>query len=195
MSIESPLKDLNTLITGGTGSFGLGFLHTILTEHSPRRAVISSRDELKQYDMKQKWGDDDRLPLALHGVDFVVHAAALKQVDTAEYNPMEYIKTNVLGSENVIKMSVEFGVKKVVALFTGKASSPDNFYGETKLTSDGLNISSNNDGKTRGATFRWSAAVTGEQSPVTDLRTIRCWVALAPSDRLSHSKLPGYDRW
>ncbi len=209
MSIESPLKDLNILITGGTGSFGKEFLHTVLTEHSPRRVVIFSRDELKQYEMKQIWGDDDRvrfflgdirdaerLKLALHGVDFVVHAAALKQVDTAEYNPMEYIKTNVLGSENVIRMSVEAGVKKVVALSTDKASSPVNLYGATKLTADKLFISSNNYGKARGTTFsvvrygnvmgsRGSVipffktlAEKGEPLPITDLRMTRFWITL-----------------
>jgi len=141
MSIESPLKDLNILITGGTGSFGKEFLHTVLAEHSPRRVVIFSRDELKQYEMKQKWGDDDRvrfflgdirdadrLKLALHGVDLVVHAAALKQVDTAEYNPMEYIKTNVLGSENVIRMSVESGVKRLWRCQLTRPSSPGQIF-------------------------------------------------------------------
>jgi UDP-N-acetylglucosamine 4,6-dehydratase len=159
--------------------------------------------------MKQKWGDDDRvrfflgdirdadrLKLALHGVDLVVHAAALKQVDTAEYNPMEYIKTNVLGSENVIRMSVESGVKKVVALSTDKASSPVNLYGATKLTADKLFVSSNNYGKARGTTFsvvrygnvmgsRGSVipffrniAAKGEPLPITDLRMTRFWITL-----------------
>jgi UDP-N-acetylglucosamine 4,6-dehydratase len=159
--------------------------------------------------MKQKWGDDDRvrfflgdirdadrLKLALHGVDLVVHAAALKQVDTAEYNPMEYIKTNVLGSENVIRMLVEAGVKKVVALSTDKASSPVNLYGATKLTADKLFVSSNNYGKARGTTFsvvrygnvmgsRGSVipffrniAAKGEPLPITDLRMTRFWITL-----------------
>ena len=209
MSIESPLKDLNILVTGGTGSFGKEFLHTVLTQHSPRRVVIFSRDELKQYELRQIWGDDDRvrfflgdirdadrLKLALYGVDFVVHAAALKQVDTAELNPMEYIKTNILGSENVIRMAVEAGVKKIVALSTDKASSPVNLYGATKLTADKLFISSNNYGKARGTTFsvvRYgnvmgsrgsvipffrSLAEKGEPLPITDLRMTRFWITL-----------------
>ena len=145
--MDDRLKDASILITGGTGSFGKAFLERLLTEHSPRRIVVFSRDELKQYEMKQVWGGDtrvrfflgdirdrERLSLALHGVDVVIHAAALKQVDTAEYNPMEYVKTNILGSENVIQSCIEAGVKKVIALSTDKASSPVNLYGATKLT-------------------------------------------------------------
>ena len=117
--MDDRLKDASILITGGTGSFGKAFLERLLTEHSPRRIVVFSRDELKQYEMKQVWGGDtrvrfflgdirdrERLSLALHGVDVVIHAAALKQVDTAEYNPMEYVKTNILGSENVIQSCI-----------------------------------------------------------------------------------------
>ena len=118
-------------ITGGTGSFGKAFLTKVLADHNPARVAVYSRDELKQYEMREKYGADervrffigdirdrDRLNLALHGVDYVVHAAALKQVDTAEYNPMEYVKTNILGSENVMLASIDAGVKKVVALST-----------------------------------------------------------------------------
>jgi len=209
MSSVSPLKASSILITGGTGSFGKEFLRTVLNEHDPRRIVIFSRDELKQYEMKQEWGQDDRvrfflgdirdeerLNIALHGVDHVVHAAALKQVDTAEYNPMEYIKTNVLGSENVIRASMQQGVKKVVALSTDKASSPINLYGATKLTADKLFISSNNYAKNYGTQFavvRYgnvmgsrgsvipffrSLAEKGEPLPITDMRMTRFWITL-----------------
>jgi UDP-N-acetylglucosamine 4,6-dehydratase len=209
MSAVSPLKDSSILITGGTGSFGKEFLRTVLTEHDPRRVVIFSRDELKQYEMKQTWGTDervrfflgdirdlDRLEIALHGVDHVVHAAALKQVDTAEYNPMEYVKTNVLGSENVIRASMQAGVQKLVALSTDKASSPVNLYGATKLTADKLFISSNNYAKSYGtkmAVVRYgnvmgsrgsvipffrALADKGEPLPITDTRMTRFWITL-----------------
>ena len=197
------------LITGGTGSFGKAFLEQVLNSESPARVVIFSRDELKQYEMRQIWGDDprvrfflgdirdlDRLKMALRGVDYVVHAAALKQVDTAEYNPMEYVKTNVLGSENVIQASIDAGVKKVVALSTDKASSPVNLYGATKLTADKLFISSNHyavDGGTRFSVVRYGnvmgsrgsvipffrrLAAAGEPIPITDARMTRFWITL-----------------
>jgi UDP-N-acetylglucosamine 4,6-dehydratase len=204
-----PLVNASILVTGGTGSFGKAFLDTVLTHHNPRRVVIFSRDELKQYEMKQKWGDDprvrfflgdirdlDRLTLAMHGVDLVVHAAALKQVDTAEYNPMEYVKTNVLGSENVIQAAMAAGVAKVVALSTDKASSPVNLYGATKLTADKLFISSNHYTFARGTAFcvvrygnvmgsRGSVipffrrlAEEGKPLPITDTRMTRFWITL-----------------
>ena len=197
------------LITGGTGSFGKAFLDRVLTSHNPARVVIFSRDELKQYEMRQTWGDDprvrfflgdirdrDRLNMALRGVDYVVHAAALKQVDTAEYNPMEYVKTNILGSENVIQASLDAGVKKVVALSTDKASSPVNLYGATKLTADKLFISSNHyavDGGTRFSVVRYgnvmgsrgsvipfflNLAASGQPLPITDARMTRFWITL-----------------
>lgn len=197
------------LITGGTGSFGKAFLQQILDTQNPARVVIFSRDELKQYEMRQTWGDDprvrfflgdirdkDRLRMALHGVDYVVHAAALKQVDTAEYNPMEYVKTNILGSENVIQASLDAGVKKVVALSTDKASSPVNLYGATKLTADKLFISSNHyavDGGTRFSVVRYGnvmgsrgsvipffrkIAASGQPLPITDRRMTRFWITL-----------------
>jgi UDP-N-acetylglucosamine 4,6-dehydratase len=209
MSPVSPLKDSSILITGGTGSFGKEFLRTVLTEHEPRRVAIFSRDELKQYEMKQEWGADDRvrfflgdirdydrLVIAMQKVDHVVHAAALKQVDTAEYNPMEYIKTNVLGSENVIRACMQAGVKKVVALSTDKASSPINLYGATKLTADKLFVSSNNYSGNTGTKFsvvrygnvmgsRGSVipffrelAQKGEPLPITDMRMTRFWITL-----------------
>ena len=202
-------ENSSILITGGTGSFGKAFLENVLREHSPRRVVIFSRDELKQYEMKQTFGSDprvrfflgdirdlDRLTLALHGVDFVVHAAALKQVDTAEYNPTEYVKTNILGSENVIQASMRAGVKKVVALSTDKASSPVNLYGATKLTADKLFISSNHYAAAWGTAFavvrygnvmgsRGSViplfrrlASEGAPLPITDQRMTRFWITL-----------------
>lgn len=197
------------LITGGTGSFGKAFLKRILETRNPAKVIVFSRDELKQYEMRQTFGDDprvrffigdirdrERLRMALHGVDYVVHAAALKQVDTAEYNPMEYVKTNILGSENVMLASIEAGVKKVVALSTDKASSPINLYGATKLTADKLFISSNNYGHNYGTAFsvvrygnvmgsRGSVipyfralADRGEPLPITDLRMTRFWITL-----------------
>jgi UDP-N-acetylglucosamine 4,6-dehydratase len=197
------------LITGGTGSFGKAFLAQVLETCNPARVVIFSRDELKQYEMRQIWGDDprvrffigdirdrDRLQMALRGVDYVVHAAALKQVDTAEYNPMEYVKTNILGSENVIQASLDAGVKKVVALSTDKASSPVNLYGATKLTADKLFISSNHyavDGGTRFSVVRYgnvmgsrgsvipffrNLAAAGKPIPITDTRMTRFWITL-----------------
>ncbi len=197
------------LITGGTGSFGKAFLEQVLKTENPTRVVIFSRDELKQYEMRQIWGDDprlrfflgdirdlERLKMALRGVDYVVHAAALKQVDTAEYNPMEYVKTNILGSENVIQASIDAGVKKVVALSTDKASSPVNLYGATKLTADKLFISSNHyavDGGTRFSVVRYGnvmgsrgsvipffrrLAAAGEPIPITDARMTRFWITL-----------------
>ena len=203
------LEGSSILITGGTGSFGKAFLQQVLETRNPERVVIFSRDELKQYDMRQIWGDDprvrffigdirdrDRLRMAMQGVEYVVHAAALKQVDTAEYNPMEYVKTNILGSENVMLASIDAGVKKVVALSTDKASSPVNLYGATKLTADKLFISSNHYSYARGTKFavvrygnvmgsRGSVipffrrlAEQGEPLPITDLRMTRFWITL-----------------
>jgi len=205
----SDIDNASLLITGGTGSFGQAFLKKVLNDLQVSRVVIFSRDELKQYEMKVKFKDDsrlrffigdirdrDRLKLALHGIDFVIHAAALKQVDTAEYNPMEYVKTNILGSENVIRASMEAGVKKVVALSTDKASSPVNLYGATKLTSDKLFISSNhysagfdtrlsvvrygNVMGSRGSVipFFRKLAEKGGPLPITDERMTRFWITL-----------------
>lgn len=153
----SVLEGSSILITGGTGSFGKAFVRHALTELSPRRVVVLSRDELKQYEMRSEFADDprirwflgdirdrDRLYRAMHGIDYVVHAAALKQVDTAEYNPFEFVKTNVIGSQNVIDAAIDEGARKVVALSTDKASSPINLYGATKLTADKLFVSANN---------------------------------------------------
>jgi UDP-N-acetylglucosamine 4,6-dehydratase len=162
----SLLDDSSVLITGGTGSLGNALISRILQNSKVRRIVIFSRDELKQHEMRAKFNNDDRLrwflgdirdlsrlTLAFHGVDYVIHAAALKQVDTGEYNPMEFIKTNVLGSQNVIEASIQSGVKRVVALSTDKASSPINLYGATKLTADKLFIAANSYGASYGTSF------------------------------------------
>lgn len=145
------------LITGGTGSFGRAITEKILKAHNPMKVIIFSRDELKQHEMRiiptfqderLRWflgdiRDRDRLNMALAEVDFVIHTAALKQVDTGEYNPIEFIKTNVAGSQNIVEASIQAGVRKVIALSTDKASSPINLYGATKLTSDKLFVSAN----------------------------------------------------
>lgn len=154
------LNNKVVLITGGTGSFGKKFIQTILDRYSAvKKIIIYSRDELKQSDLKQKYPENkfphmrffigdvrdfDRLKMACEGVDIVVHAAAMKQVDTAEYNPSECIKTNIIGAENVIKSALDCGVKNVVALSTDKACAPINLYGATKLVSDKLFIAANN---------------------------------------------------
>ena len=145
------LKNSSILITGGTGSFGKNFVPFVLKKYNPRRLIIFSRDEMKQWEMAKVYKKDsrlrfflgdvrdkDRLHRALHNVDYVVHAAALKIVSTAEYNPFECIKTNINGAMNVIDACIDQKIKKVVALSTDKASSPINLYGATKLASDKL---------------------------------------------------------
>ena len=147
--IAQYLQDKTILITGGTGSFGNCFVSTVLKKYSPRKIIVYSRDELKQYEMQNRLKqyqeriryfigdvrDKTRLSLALRGVDIIVHAAAIKQVPAAEYNPMECIKTNVMGAENIIEAALENNVDKVVALSTDKAANPINLYGATKLCS------------------------------------------------------------
>jgi len=150
------LQNSSILITGGTGSFGHTFVPMTLAKYNPRRLVIYSRDEMKQWEMAKLYGNDDRvrffigdvrdkdrLSRALKGIDYVVHAAATKIVPTAEYNPFECVKTNVLGAMNLIDACIDQGVKRVVALSTDKASSPANLYGATKLASDKLFIAGN----------------------------------------------------
>ena len=144
------------LITGGTGSFGKKYTQTLLEKYKPKKIIIFSRDELKQFEMRQIFDDScmryfigdvrdlARVEEAMEGVDYVIHAAAMKQVPAAEYNPMECIKTNIYGAENVIKASVINNVKKVIALSTDKAANPINLYGATKLASDKLFVSANN---------------------------------------------------
>ena len=154
------LNSKSVLITGGTGSFGKKFVETILRDYpNVKRIVIYSRDELKQFELKQKYPeskypqlrffigdvrDGERLKRACEGIDVIIHAAAIKQVDTAEYNPEECIKTNVHGAQNVINAALQTGVKHVVALSTDKACAPINLYGATKLTSDKLFVAANN---------------------------------------------------
>ncbi len=146
----------NILITGGTGSFGKEYAETLLKKYKPKKIIVYSRDELKQFDMQKVYNDPcmryfigdvrdgERLMQATRGVDYIIHAAALKQVPAAEYNPMECIKTNIYGAENVIKAAIENGVKKVIALSTDKAANPINLYGATKLASDKLFVAANN---------------------------------------------------
>lgn len=169
MTSEAGLDGRSVLITGGTGSFGKAFVATVLRRYPKiRRLVVYSRDELKQYEMAQHFSDADypglryfigdirdeaRLRRALEGIDIVVHAAALKQVPAAEYNPFECIKTNVLGAQNLIEACLDSGVKRVVALSTDKAAAPINLYGATKLCSDKLFIAANNIRGSRGISF------------------------------------------
>jgi UDP-N-acetylglucosamine 4,6-dehydratase len=199
----------SVLITGGTGSFGRKYVRTLLDHHKPRRIIVFSRDELKQYEMSQEFSgpqmryfigdvrDDERLRQAMRGVDFVIHAAALKQVPAAEYNPMECIKTNIHGAENVIKAAIAEGVEKVMALSTDKAANPINLYGATKLASDKLFVAANNmvgPEKTRFAVVRYGNVVGSRGSvvpffrklmtegasslPITDARMTRFWITL-----------------
>jgi len=149
------LEGKSILVTGGTGSFGKAFIRHILDNYHPRRVIVFSRDELKQFEMEQEFKDNrlrfflgdvrdrDRLYRAFKGVEYVVHAAALKQVPACEYNPFEAIKTNVLGAQNIIEAAIDCGVKRLVALSTDKAASPANLYGATKLCSDKLFIAGN----------------------------------------------------
>jgi UDP-N-acetylglucosamine 4,6-dehydratase len=170
----------NILITGGTGSFGKKYTQIILEKYRPNKIIIYSRDELKQYEMAQEFNnscmryfigdvrDSDRLKEAMDGVDFVIHAAALKHVPVAEYNPMECIKTNINGAENVIKASIANNVEKVIALSTDKAANPVNLYGATKLASDKLFVAANNmvgKRRTRFAVVRYGN-VTGSRGSV-----------------------------
>ena len=210
----SVLSGSSILVTGGTGSFGKAFIQELLDKHDPRRIVIYSRDELKQYECRQMFRDDQRLRWflgdirdlhrlnrAMHGVDYVVHAAALKQVDTAEYNPYEFVKTNIIGSQNVIEACIDAGVKKVVALSTDKASSPINLYGATKLTADKLFITGNHYAAaypTRFSVVRYGNVMgsrgsvipffrklgeAGESLPITDLRMTRFFITLPQAVR------------
>lgn len=202
------LEGKSILITGGTGSFGRAFVRWTLKHLEPRRLAILSRDELKQYEFRQEIGNDprvrwfigdvrdhDRLSRALHGVDAVVHAAAMKQIDTAEYNPFECIRTNVFGAENVINACIDMGVDRVVALSTDKASSPINLYGASKLCSDKLFVAGNHYAghqATRFSVVRYGnvmgsrgsviplfrrLAATG-RLPITDQRMTRFWITL-----------------
>ena len=200
-------KDI--LITGGTGSFGKQYVKTLLANFKPRRIIVFSRDELKQYEMQMEFPgpsmryflgdvrDAARLAQAMRGVDVVIHAAALKQVPAAEYNPMECIKTNIHGAENVIKAAIENEVGKVIALSTDKAASPINLYGATKLASDKLFVAANNMAgghRTRFSVVRYGNVAGSRGSvvpffrklivdgsrelPITDARMTRFWITL-----------------
>lgn len=202
-------NDKTILITGGTGSFGKKFIKLFLEQYRPRKVIVYSRDELKQFEMQQRFNgsmmryfigdvrDKERLIKAMYGVDYVVHAAALKQVPAAEYNPMECIKTNIHGAQNVIDAAIECGVQKVIALSTDKAANPINLYGATKLASDKLFIAANNlvgDRPTRFSVVRYGNVVGSRGSvvpffkqlvsdgakelPITDVRMTRFWLKL-----------------
>ena len=153
------LNNKTCLVTGGTGSFGKKFIETVFNRYKPKKVIVFSRDELKQFEMQQMWPDNGIVPVryfigdvrdlprlkrAMEGVNIVVHTAALKQVPATEYNPFEAVKTNVLGAQNVIDAAFETGVEKVIALSTDKAAAPINLYGATKLASDKLFIAANN---------------------------------------------------
>ncbi|MES2244036.1 MAG: UDP-N-acetylglucosamine 4,6-dehydratase (inverting) [Pseudomonadota bacterium] len=202
-------NDASVMITGGTGSFGKEYVKTLLARYKPRKIIIFSRDELKQYEMEQDYHqgcmryfigdvrDRDRLIQAMNGVDYVIHAAALKQVPAAEYNPMECIKTNIHGAENVIHAALANSVKKVIALSTDKAANPINLYGATKLASDKLFVAANNIAGghiTRFSVVRYGNVVGSRGSvvpffkkriaegcdrlPITDVRMSRFWITL-----------------
>jgi UDP-N-acetylglucosamine 4,6-dehydratase len=206
------LNDKAVMVTGGTGSFGKHFVKTVIEEYKPRRLVIFSRDELKQYEMQQMFPmdrypfmryfigdvrDRDRLELAMRDIDYVIHAAALKQVPTAEYNPFECIRTNVFGAENVVSAALRRNVRKVIALSTDKAANPVNLYGASKLASDKIFVAANNlsgaDGTkfavvrygnvfgSRGSVvpfFQKLMADGAETLPITDDRMTRFWITL-----------------
>jgi UDP-N-acetylglucosamine 4,6-dehydratase len=212
---DSSLPDLNglsILVTGGTGSFGKAFIRTVLDRYEPQRLIVFSRDELKQYELQQDISDDqypamryfigdvrdrDRLEMAMRGVDVVIHAAAMKQVPTAEYNPFECINTNVLGAENIVQAALRNNVKSVIALSTDKAANPANLYGASKLASDKIFIAANNlrgdDGTkfsvvrygnvfgSRGSVvpfFKKLAAEKADAIPITDPRMTRFWITM-----------------
>ncbi len=204
------LNDKVILITGGTGSFGKKATEIILKKYKPQKLIIFSRDELKQFEMAQIYPpekypcmryfigdvrDKERLYRAFYGVDYIIHAAALKQVPTAEYNPFEAVKTNIIGAENVINAAIDNNVKRVIALSTDKAAAPINLYGATKLCSDKLFISGNiysGYHKTRFSVVRYGNVVGSRGSvvpffkkmkptgvlPITDPRMTRFWITL-----------------
>ena len=173
--------DKTILITGGTGSFGKKYTEMILNQYSPKKLIIFSRDELKQYEMQQEFNQEcmryfigdvrdlARLDQAMIDVDYVIHAAAIKHVTAAEYNPMECIKTNINGAQNVITASINNRVEKIIALSTDKAANPINLYGATKLASDKLFVAANNIGgkyKTRFSVVRYGNVIGSRGSVV-----------------------------
>jgi UDP-N-acetylglucosamine 4,6-dehydratase/5-epimerase len=222
-SQQFPMADLNgrgILITGGTGSFGQGFVNFVTKRYAPARLVIFSRDELKQYEMQQRFNqpymryfigdvrDADRLETAMRDIDYVVHAAALKQVPTAEYNPFECVRTNIHGAENVVNAAIRSGVKRVIALSTDKATNPINLYGASKLASDKIFVAANalaGSKRTRFAVVRYGNVVGSRGSvvpffekliasgapalPITDKRMTRFLIALEHGVRMVLSSL------
>ncbi|HEY9688081.1 MAG TPA: UDP-N-acetylglucosamine 4,6-dehydratase (inverting) [Coleofasciculaceae cyanobacterium] len=203
------LNDKNILVTGGTGSFGKEAIRTILKNYQPKKVIVFSRDEFKQFEMQQEFThpamryfigdvrDAERLRRAMDGVNYVIHAAALKQVPAAEYNPIECVKTNVHGAENIINASIDSGVERVIALSTDKAANPVNLYGATKLVSDKLFVAGNSlvgSRKTRFAVVRYGNVVGSRGSvipffkkileqgatevPITDPQMTRFWITL-----------------
>jgi UDP-N-acetylglucosamine 4,6-dehydratase len=204
------LNDKSILITGGTGSFGKKCTEIILKKFKPKRLIIFSRDELKQFEMEQEFPlskynciryfigdvrDKERMYRAFHGVDYVIHAAALKQVPAAEYNPFEAVKTNILGAQNVINVAIDVCIKKVIALSTDKAANPINLYGATKLCSDKLFIAGNSYRGSENTIFsvvRYGNVAGSRGSvipffmkcresgilPITDPRMTRFWITL-----------------
>ena len=202
------LSDTSILVTGGTGSFGKAFIREVLKKYNPKRLIIFSRDELKQHDMQKEGYDDKRLRYfigdvrdrnrlyrAMHGVDIVVHAAALKHVPACEYNPFEAVQTNILGAQNIIDAAIDAGVKKVVALSTDKAVNPVNLYGATKLVAEKVFVQGNaysGEGGTRFSCVRYGNVVGSRGSviplflkqkdtgvvTVTDERMTRFWLTL-----------------
>ena len=225
-SIENEIKSLvagkSVLVTGGTGSFGKAFIKRLLEFQAPRRLIVFSRDELKQFEMQMHPDfnerdemryfigdvrDHARLEMAMRDVEIVVHAAALKQVTTAEYNPFECIRTNVIGAENVVRAAISCGVKRVVALSTDKAVNPINLYGASKLASDKIFVAANNlsSGGTSFSVVRYGNVAGSRGSvvpffrklieddtgylPITDERMTRFWMTLAESCDLVLSSL------
>ena len=201
------LKDKSVLITGGTGSFGKAFVKKVLEDDQVSKLVVFSRDELKQFEMAEVFNspklryflgdvrDYQRLLRATDGIDVIVHAAAMKQIPAAEYNPMEAIKTNVIGAENIVNASIENGIQRVVALSTDKAANPANLYGATKLCSDKLMIAGNvlaGSRNTKFAAVRYGNVLGSRGSvipffldkaktgsiPITDERMTRFWLTI-----------------
>jgi len=199
-------KDKVVLITGGTGSFGRKFVETVINNYQPKKLIIFSRDEMKQYEMRGQFKhenirfflgdvrDPDRMRRAFQGVDIIIHAAALKIVPTAEYNPFEVVKTNIIGAENVINVAIDNNVKKVIALSTDKAANPINLYGATKLCAEKMFIAANNYSPhgTMFSVVRYGNVFGSRGSvvpffkectktgiiPITDSRMTRFWITL-----------------
>jgi UDP-N-acetylglucosamine 4,6-dehydratase/5-epimerase len=221
-----PVIDLDgrvVMVTGGTGSFGKHFVRQVIARYKPKKLIIFSRDELKQYEMAQVFPQDrypfmryfigdvrnpDRLEMAMRDVDYIVHAAALKQVPIAEYNPFECIATNVLGAENVVQAAIRRGVKRVVALSTDKAANPINLYGASKLAADKIFVAANNlsgaDGcrfsvvrygnvaGSRGSVMPYFQKLIADKAdalPITDDRMTRFWITLTQGVNLVLSSM------